>query len=91
MDRASFFIMLLMMAMSGAGVWSYYKARLCGLGDALTETLAENAKLRVAIDAAGKTEEAKKVCAVTLAALNAAYPSGLEWPKVVADKEDRRG
>src|SRR4051812_30062955 len=71
MDK-TFFITLLMMVMTGVGVWTYCKTRITSLLEALTQAMAENAKLRVTIDAAGKTEEARKVCAVTLAALNAA-------------------
>ena len=86
MDRASLVITVLMMVLTAASIWTYYRARVIGLADALAETLAENAKLRVAIDAAGKTEEARKVCAVTLAALNAAYPNAPHFASAVAEK-----
>jgi hypothetical protein len=40
------------------------------------------------IDAAGKTEEARQISAMTLAALNAAYPNTPLLPSVLAKEED---
>lgn len=80
-----------MMALTGVGVWTYYQVRFAGLIDALRDALAENAKLKVAIDAAGKTDEARQICAVTLAALNAAYPKEPVSPMAMAEMKREDG
>jgi hypothetical protein len=90
-DRGEIVVTLFLMAIAGGAVWVYCKVKIWGLADALQKAMAENAKLKVAIDAGGKTDEARKVSALTLAVLNAAYPSDPVLPAFMAKVEREEG
>lgn len=51
--------------------WEEHERKVTGLHSGLNKMVAENAELRVALAVAERTEDAKKVAAMTLAALNA--------------------
>jgi hypothetical protein len=60
--------------LSGGIMWWIDAATIRALREALEESIAENAKLKVAMAAAEMTGEAQKVCKLTLASLNMAFP-----------------
>lgn len=71
---AALIAMIVGMLLSGGVVWWYYSTKIEVVTEVLQKYIAENAKLKVAMSAAEMTEDAKKVCKMTLAALNAAFP-----------------
>ena len=58
--------------------WEEYEREVTGLRSGLNKMVAENAELRVALAAAERTEDAKKVAAMTLAALGTTITTATE-------------
>lgn len=58
--------------------WEEHERKVTGLHSGLNKMVAENAELRVAIAAAERTEDAKKVAAMTLAALGTTITAATE-------------
>jgi hypothetical protein len=71
---AAMISMLVGMLLAGGVAWLYYSTKIEIVREVLEEYVGENAKLKVAMAAAEMTEDAKEVCKMTLAALNAAFP-----------------
>lgn len=58
--------------------WEEHERKVTGLHSGLNKMLAENSELRVALAAAEWTDDAKKVAAMTLAALDADIATATE-------------